>query len=160
MAPPNADVRVVLNPFTDKRSDTSTVGSLLLPSGARVPVTPTRSVPDWVLQALRTELKNSGYTVVTGTATDDIPEGRNVVVSGEILNVFCDSFFKYKAQVSLIARASKDDKEILNKHYVGEGSVGIVWVGIDDEYAPSLALALASALHQFVSDLDRSASTE
>ena len=160
VAPSNFDVRAILNPFTDKRSDTSTVGGLLMPWGVRMPVTPTRSVPDWVLQALRTELENSGYTVVTGIATEDVSAGRNVVVSGEILNVFCDSFIKYKGRVSLVVRANQAGNEILNRRYDGEGSSGIVWVPLDDEYAQSLALALASALHQFISDLDKSVSTE
>jgi hypothetical protein len=51
-------------------------------------------------------------------------------------------------------RVSRDGKEVLNKHYAGEGSAGIAWAGTAQSYAQSLGLELASAVKQFVSELD------
>lgn len=160
-AVPPRDVRVILGPFADKRSDTKTVGTVRNGFGMRTAeVVPANSVPDWVLQALSKELKDNGYTVVGSAATNDTPASKNIVVSGEILNVFCDMYFSYTGQVSFIARVSKNGKEILNKHYAGEGSAGVAWAGTGESYAQSLALALAAALRQFISDLNTGISAE
>ena len=151
------NVQIILNPFSDQRSDKKVVGTVRNGFGMRTAdVIPTNSVPDWVMQAMKTELQNSGYVVTTGATGGDSPAGASAVVSGEILNVFCDMYFSYSGQVSLLARASKAGKEVLNKHYSGEGSAGISWAGTAESYAQSLALALASAVKQFVSELDKS----
>ena len=52
------------------------------------------SVPDWVTQALKTELQNDGYTVDVASAAGS-PKAGTAVVSGEILKVFCDMYFSY-----------------------------------------------------------------
>ena len=96
------------------------------------------------------------YTVATAVSGGDSPPGQSVVVSGEILNVFCDMYFSYTGQVSLLTKVTKAGKEVLTKHYAGEGSAGIAWGATEESYAQSLALALASALKQFVSDLEKS----
>lgn len=153
--PAPRNVQIVLNPFSDQRSDKKVVGTVRNAFGMRTAdVIPTNSVPDWVMQALKTELQNSGYTVATGTAGDS-PAGANAVVSGEILNVFCDMYFSYTGQISLVARVNKGGKELLNKHYSGEGSAGVAWGGTAESYAQSLALALSSAVKQFVSELEK-----
>jgi hypothetical protein len=64
-------------------------------------------------------------------------------------------YFDYMGQVSLLARVSRAGKEVLNKHYTGEGSAGVAWAATEESYAQSLALALASAINQFLSDLDK-----
>ncbi len=152
--PAPKNIRIVLRPFTDQRSDKRVVGTVRNALGMRTAdVIPTNSVPDWVAQAIATELRNSGYSV-----TSEMPEdaSQTAVVSGEILNVFCDMYFSYTGQVSLIARVSKDGKDLLNKHYAGEGSAGLAVAMTAESYAQSLALALSSAVKQFVSDLDKS----
>jgi hypothetical protein len=154
------NIQVVLNPFADQRSDKKVVGTVRNAFGMHTAdVIPTNSVPDWVQQAIKTELQNNGYTVSSG-ATADNSSGQNVVVSGEILNVFCDMYFSYTGQVSLIARVSKGGKELLNKHYSGEGSAGLALAMTGESYAKSLALALSSAVKHFVADLDKSLPAE
>jgi hypothetical protein len=152
-APKN--VPIVLDTFKDQRSDKKVVGTMRNTFGMRTAdVIPNNSVPEWVTQALTMELMNNGYNVTAGTARDS-PAGA-VVVSGEILNVFCDVYFSYTGQVSLFVRVSRDGKELLNKHYMGEGSAGLNWAGTEESYAQSLALALSAASKQFLSDLDTS----
>jgi len=65
-------------------------------------------------------------------------------------------YFSYTGQVSLVAKVNKDGKELLNKHYAGEGSAGLAVAMTAESYAQSLALALSAALKQFVAELDQS----
>lgn len=158
--PSRKNVQIVLKPFTDQRSDKKVVGTVRNALGMRTAeVIPTNSVTDWVTQALGTELRNNGYTVVSEIPAGT-PQGKSAVVSGDILNVFCDMYFSYTGQVSLVAKVSQDGKEVLNKHYAGEGSAGLAVAMTAESYAQSLALALSSALRQFVSDLDKSLSPQ
>ena len=64
-------------------------------------------------------------------------------------------YLSYTGQVSLIVKASKEGTVLLNKSYSGEGSAGLAWAMTEESYSQSLALALASALKQFVADLDQ-----
>jgi hypothetical protein len=158
--PTPKSVRIVLKPFTDERSDKKVVGTVRNGFGMRTAdVIPTNSVPEWVTQAIATELRNDGYTVVSDTPPDG-SQGPSAVVSGEILNVFCDMYFSYTGQVSLVAKVSKDGKELLNKHYAGEGSAGVAVAATSESYSQSLALALSSAVKKFVADLDTSLSSQ
>jgi hypothetical protein len=153
-------VRLVLNPFVDQRSDKKVVGTTRNAFGMKMAdVIPTNSVPDWVTQAIKAELENNGYVVAPATVGQDNTTSSSAIISGEILNVFCDMYFTYAGQVSLLARVSRSGKEVLNKHYTGEGSAGVVWAATEESYAQSLALALASAIKQFISDLDTSLAT-
>jgi hypothetical protein len=157
--PAPKSVRIVLNPSVDQRSDKKVVGTTRNAFGMKMAdVIPTNSVPDWVMQAMKTELQNNGYVVVARTVGDESATSSTAIVSGEILNVFCDMYFDYMGQVSLLARVSRAGKEVLNKHYAGEGSAGVAWAATEESYAQSLALALASAINQFLSDLDKSLS--
>lgn len=147
-------IALVLAPFSDQRTDKKVIGTMRNGFGMRTAdVVAMNSVPEWVTQAIKTELENSGYSVATGTDRDS---GASAVVSGEVLNVFCDMYFNYTGQVSLLAKASKDGKEVLNKHYSGEGSAGVAFAGTAESFGQSLSLALAVAVKQFVSELDRS----
>ena len=154
--PAPKNMQIILNPFIDQRDDKNVVGTVRNGFGMRTAdVIPTNSVPDWVMQAMKIELQNSGYVVTTGTASSDTLPGASAVVSGEILKVFCDMYFSYTGQISLLAKVRKAGKDVLNKNYSAEGSAGIAWGGTAESYAQSLALALASAVKQFVAELDR-----
>lgn len=153
--PSPKSVQIVLKPFIDQRSDKKVVGTVRNALGMRTAeVIPTNNVADWVTQAVATELRNDGYTVVSELPAG-APQGTSAVVSGEVLNVFCDMYFAYTGQVSLVARVSQDGKEVLNQHYAGEGSAGLAVAMTAESYSQSLALALSAALKQFVADLDK-----
>ena len=153
--PAPKSVQIVLRPFVDQRSDKKVVGTTRNAFGMRMAdVIPTNSVPDWVTQAIRMELQNSGYVVLPAGAGDEAAGRTSAVLSGEVLNVFCDMYLSYTGQVSLLTRVSRGGKEVLNRHYAGEGSAGLAWAATEESYAHSLALALASAIRQFLTDLD------
>ncbi len=153
ITPIQKNVQIVLKPFVDQRSDKKTVGTVRNALGMRTAdVIPTNDVSDWVAQAVATELRNNGYTVINSTGQAG---NTGKVVSGDILNVFCDMYFSYTGQVSLVVRVNEDGKELLNKHYAGEGSAGMAVAMTAESYAQSLALALSSALQQFVADLNK-----
>ncbi len=156
---PPKSVQIILKPFIDKRSD-NVVGTVRNGFGMRTAdVIPINNVSDWVTQAVAIELRNNGYTVISGTPDND-SRSLMVVVSGDILNVFCDAYFNYSGQVSLVTRASRGGKGFLYKHYSGEGSAGTNWAASEESYAQSLALALSSALRLFVSDLNKSLTSD
>ena len=153
------NVEITLNPFNDRRADQKVVGTVRNGFGMRTAdVISTNQVDDWVTQALKTELQNNGYSVHI-TSGDDSSKAANAVVSGEVLKAFCDMYFNYNAEVSLLIKVSRDGKEILNKNYTGEGSAGVVVSATEKSFGQSLALALAAALKPFVVDLDKALST-
>jgi hypothetical protein len=153
-APKN--VQILLNSFVDERSDKKGVGTVRNGFGMRTAdVIPTNSVSDWVTQALKTELQNEGYTVDIANAGKSSTKPGGRVISGEILKVWCDMYFSYTGEVSLLITVSQDGKDVFNKNYSGEGSAGTVWAATETSYAQSLALALAAALKPFLTDLDK-----
>ena len=87
--------------------------------------------------------------------TTTIDDSGSYVVSGEILNVFCDMYLEFSGQVVLVATVRKDGRELLNKRYEGKGTSGIAVAATAESYAQSLARALASAIRPFVADVDR-----
>lgn len=152
VTPVRKNVQIMLKPFVDQRSDKKVVGTVRNALGMRTAdVIPTNNVSDWVTQAVMTELQNHGYTAI---GPGDSGDTKGKVISGDILNVFCDMYFSYTGQVSLVVRVSEDGKELLNKHYSGEGSAGLAVAMTAESYAQSLALALSSALQQFIGDLN------
>ena len=154
LLPTKKNIQVVLTPFSDQRTEKKLVGTVRNGYGMRTAdVIPQNSVEVWVMQAFSKELVNNGYTVLEALPKD--ASAGITIVSGEILNVFCDMFFTYTGQVSLTVKANKDNKEILNKHYSGEGSAGMAFAATGESYAQSLALALSVAIKQFVSELDK-----
>lgn len=151
--PARKNVQIVLKPFVDARSDKRVVGTVRNAFGMRTAdVIPTNDVSGWVTQAVATELEKNGYTVVS---SPDQPGNTGKVVSGEVLNVFCDMYLTYNGQVSLVVKVNEDGKELLNRHYAGEGSAGMAVAMTAESYAQSLALALAAALQKFVADLNQ-----
>jgi len=155
---PAKRARIVLADFRDERSDRTVVGTVRNGFGMRTAdVVPTNSVADWVTEAVGTELRANGYTVVRGRAENanaaNDPDA--VLVSGDVLNAFCDMYMSYTGQVSLLAKVSRGQHELLTRHYAGEGSAGLAMAATEESYAASLALALRDALTKFVADLER-----
>ncbi len=101
----------------------------------------------------------NGYSVIEAKPGENAPSA-SVIVSGEILNVFCDMYMSYTGQVSLVIRLNRDGKELLNRHYAGEGSAGLAVAATSESYSRSLALALQAALQKFISDLNKTLAAE
>ncbi len=146
--------KIQLFQFRDERTEKAMVGTVRNGYGMRTAdVISNNSVTDWVTQALKLELQNRGFTVVTGTSKEGVEAG-TIVISGEILNVFCDMYFSYTGQVSLVVKVSNSAGEMYSRHYAGEGSAGIAFAATAESFAQSLSLALSSALNKLVSDLE------
>lgn len=147
------NTKVVLAGFRDERSDKSVVGTVRNGFGMRTAdVVPTNNVADWVTGAVATELRASGYTVAEG-AGGETNDPDAVFVSGDVLNVFCDMYMSYTGQVSLLTKVSIGKRELLAKHYSGEGSAGLAMAATSESYSESLGLALRDALRKFVAEL-------
>ena len=70
--PAPKSIQIVLISFADHRSDKKTVGTTRNAFGMKMAdVTPLNSVPDWVMQAIKTELQNNGYSTTMETAVDE-----------------------------------------------------------------------------------------
>ena len=152
--PTPKSTKVFLEPFRDERSDKTVVGTVRNGLGMRTAdVVPTNSVPVWVTEAIRTELINSGYTVTNGAPPSTSSPG-NILISGDVLDVFCDMYMSYSGRVSFVAKVKDNRGELLNKHYNGEGSAGMAIGGASDSYAQSLSLALSDAIKKFIADLE------
>lgn len=153
--PPVArETKVHLHQFTDERSDKKVVGTVRNGYGMRTAdVIAKNSVTAWVTDAIALELKNRGFTVVQGEAKSP-PEAGSIVIGGEILNVFCDMYFSYTGQVSLVVKVTDSSGEVVSQHYAGEGSAGIAFAATSESFAASLSLALAAALEKLMADLE------
>ncbi len=148
---------VVVAAFTDTRKDKGQVGSVR--NGFGMPtaqILTSDSVPQWVDSAVRTELTRGGYRVVDGAAP---ATGAVSVLSGDITNVWADAYFSYNAEVDLALRLRRDDRELLAKTYIGQGSAGTNWGATAAAYSQSLSLALADALRQLMADVDKALSS-
>lgn len=142
---------IVMN-FIDRRSDPTVVGEVRNGWGLHTAdVVAVNSVPKWVSESISKELEAAGYTVSL-TEVSVLPSS-SLSLSGEILTVYCTALFFYEGEVSFIARALKDGKELINKRYTGKGSAGVNWAATAGGYGQSLALALSDATQQLVQDL-------
>jgi len=145
--------KILLLTFSDQRQDKQIVGAVRNGFGMHTAtVVALNDVQEWVSEAVKRELTNAGYAVTTQSAGSQ----SLATLSGDIIEVFCEAYFKYRGQVSLDVKVSKNGKDILNKLYVGKGSAGTNWAATSDAYAQSLSLALADALKHMVVDLNAS----
>ena len=145
---------IVLNKFSDERTDKSVVGTVRNGFGMRTAdVVATTEVSDWVTKAVGTELRANGYRVVSGS-TENLNDPKVVAVSGSVLNAFCDMYMSYTGQVSLQAKVNKGNNEVITKHYNGEGSAGLAVAATGESFGASLSLALRDALKKFMADLE------
>jgi hypothetical protein len=144
---------VVLQQFADQRSNKECIGEVRNGLGMRTAdVVAENSVTEWVTQAVKEEMEKAGYKV---TKVDSItmPTTDIVVLTGDIITVYCIALFSYEGEVSFFAILQKDGKEILNKRYTGKGSAGLNWAASSSSYGYSLSVALASAASNLVDDI-------
>lgn len=152
--PEPREPKIQLLQFRDERTEKGLVGTVRNGYGMRTAdVIAKNSVTEWVTQALKLELQNRGFTVLNGEAREIVEPG-SVVISGEILNVFCDMYFSYTGQVSLVVKVSNSAGEMYSRHYAGEGSAGLAFAATSESFAQSLSLALSQALNKLVGDLE------
>lgn len=139
--------------FVDRRSDKGVIGEVRNGWGMHTAdVVAVNGVQKWVSGAVKSELEAAGYSVSVRNPKMSLPPG--ILLSGEILTVYCTALFSYEGKVSFIAKVIKDNKELIDKRYSGKGSAGLNWAATSDAYDQSLSLALSSAVKQLVKDVE------
>jgi hypothetical protein len=139
-------------PFSDLREDQIEIGCVRNGLGMKTArVEAKNSVADWVTMATIMELEKAGFSVSRVANMDEPVTGP--VLEGQIVRVFCDSYFSYSGEVIISARIALDENEIMNKTYTGKGSAGTNWGASSKSYGQSLSIALADAMSAIVADV-------
>ena len=108
-------------------------------------------VAEWVTDAIVEEFQHAGYQVTRGSSSKESTSG--LVVSGEVLTVYCTALFSYEGDVSFTAIVMKDGKELIRKRYTGQGGAGVNWAATSSSYGYSLSEALERAAKDLLRDL-------
>lgn len=147
-------IKVIIGKLEDKRTVTHRIGNVRNALGMdTADVVATSDVRSWVVDALEWELKDAGYLVVRSESSGG-DEKSAVMVSGEINQIYCDVYFNYDGKATVILKAMKDGKDVVNNTYTGTGSAGMNWAASSEAYSYSLAEALQVAMKKFINDLN------
>ncbi len=142
---------IYLEDFRDVRPDKEIVGHVKNGLGMKTAkVIATRDVTEWVHDAVAHELKAAGYGVEERAAAPDDA----IILSGDILFVYCSASFTYDGDVTLQVEAKRAGRHLLDRSYSGTGSAGVSFAATGDSYSESLSLALKAALQKVLLDLD------
>jgi len=144
--------KIILFQFRDLRLNKNKIGHVLNSYGFETAdVIADNDVTEWVHNAITMELKKAGFEIIKQDNLDEI--GSDLILKGEILRVYCSAYFTYNAEVIFIAKIEKNNNVILNKSYVGEGSVGLNLAATSEGYGDSISLALSNAIRELIGDL-------
>lgn len=145
-SPNNIVIKVVA--FEDSRVNKKTIGEVRNAYGMKTAdvITETNIVA-WITNALKSELRNAGYTVKETTGENEI--------QGEILKVYCAALLNYKGEVMMKVSLKKGDEVLLDKMYSGEASK-LNLACTAKGYGTTLEESLQKAMIQVVSDVDGS----
>jgi Uncharacterized lipoprotein len=144
---------IVLIPFIDERSNKSVIGEVRNGWGMHTAdVVVENNVSTWLTNAIRMELEKAGYKVILDTNND--ASSKNVVLSGEIIRVYCTAMMTYEGEVSFFATLKKDGKEQFRKRYTEKGSAGLNWSAASTSYGNSLSEALSTDIRDLVGDIN------
>lgn len=137
---------------TDQRSERERIGNVRNGFGMNTADVVTEDdVAGWVEGALAKELTNAGYHV---TRLGETATGNDVIaLRAEIVTVYCDVYFTYDGEVSLMVTLEDKDRGTVSKQFSGEGSVGLNWAATSKSYAESLALALQDVISKILTEV-------
>jgi len=110
-------------------------------------IVPQNSVTEWIGNALKDELKNSGYNVVASGAPN--------VVSGEVNDVFCDAYFSYTGRVGFHLFVKKEGNVLLDKNYAISKNTGVSMAATDQGYANTMKFTLQDSMKQVMDDINK-----
>ena len=152
--PAGRTYEVTLAEFTDTRANPAFVGKVLNGYGMHTAdVLATNSVALWVTDALRLELERAGFTVVPADAAPpDV-----FAISGEVVQVSSDAYFKYKANIVLQTKVVREDEILIleNFHNRADGDVNAFASGAG--YEEVLQEALARTISEIIAALAQAA---
>lgn len=148
---PARNINLYVEQFSDERLDRNVIGHVRNGWGMKTAeVVTVTNIADWVTEAMRAELKNSGYTL-----TDDV--NTEHAIQGEVIKVYCDSFMSYDGEVGVEVTLRKGAQDLFRKKYLGKDS-SINMASTAKSYGITMERSLQKALVDAVHDIDRSLS--
>lgn len=142
------NISISVDPLTDARTwSKEKIGNVRNTYGMRcADVIPQNSVTEWIRNALKDELKNSGYSVVDS--------GSKNVVSGEVNEVYCNAYWNYGGRVSFHLVVKKEGVSVLDKKYSLERNEGTCWVASAESFATTMKRTLQDVMKQVIDDIN------
>lgn len=142
--PNNIAIKVVA--FEDSRINKKAIGEVRNAYGMKTAdVITDTNIAEWITNALKSELRNAGYTVIEAAENE---------IQGEILKVYCRALLSYEGEVTIKVSLRKGNKKLLDKMYSGEASK-LNLVCTAKSYGITLEESLQKAMIKVVSDVDR-----
>jgi len=145
---------VTLADFTDTRPNPAFVGKVLNGYGMHTAdVLATNSVAVWVTEAVRLELERAGFTVVpVGEASPDAFH-----LSGDVVQVSSDAYFKYKAAIVLQAKLVRRDEILVLENFSNRADGDVNAFATGAGYEEVLQEALARTISEIIAALAQAA---
>ncbi|MBS0615705.1 MAG: hypothetical protein JSR58_04040 [Verrucomicrobia bacterium] len=105
-------ITLALETFEDKRSEGKIIGNFKDILGITLAeITTEQNIPQWITNAIKTELSNAGYSVV------DAPLSDGYSINGNILRVFNKVRFGRDSSVVVEIALKKGQEVVFNKTY-------------------------------------------
>lgn len=144
---PSNNIVLQVIQLEDNRSDKNIIGNVRNAWGMKTAdVVTDTNISRWITSALKSELKNAGYTVVDENSENEI--------KGEVTRVYCDALLNYEGEVSIKIVLNRGGEGLLNKIYSGKASA-LNWAATAKSYGVILQRSLQQAMNQVITDVDR-----
>lgn len=140
------NISIKVMPFEDRRHNKEEIGYVRNTYGMRcAKVISTNDVSEWITAALKAELRNAGYAL-----SDDAQN----VVSGDIIEVFCDIFLAYEGKVMVRIILKNGEEVILDKNYSAKEEE-MNWAARATTITKVLEKTLQNIMRQVVFDINK-----
>ncbi|MDD5679732.1 MAG: YajG family lipoprotein [Candidatus Omnitrophica bacterium] len=138
------NITIQVSQFADTRSE-DIIGNIRDNHGNKTAdVVTDTNISEWVTDAVKSELKNAGYTIVEEKAM--------CTISGEVLKVCCDVSPYYEGEVRLKVTVKKDNNTLFDKMYSGRVT-DLNWGSTAKSCGIILERSLQQAMHRIVTDV-------
>ncbi|MBS0615692.1 MAG: hypothetical protein JSR58_03975 [Verrucomicrobia bacterium] len=141
-------ISLKLQEFEDQRTDGQNIGSIRNGYGMTIiRIFTDDSIPDWVANALKTELTNAGYTIVSGDTPSDYS------IEGKIKKLYATTYLIYHGRMSVEITLKKGQDVIFQKLYETDKDNGVNWMGQTASCAETLKINLQEICRRFDEDI-------
>ena len=141
------NITLKVGQFEDNRPDKNIVGNVRNGWGIKTAdVITDTNISEWITNALKSELKNAGYTIVDANVGNEL--------RGEVLKIYCDAFLNYEGEAMIKVVLKKDNNVLLDKVFSGKAT-DLNWAATAKSYGTILQRSLQQAMIQVVAEVDR-----